>query len=587
MHLVRLIENEELMTLMLMKRSPIIILLTILILAPVSAQTGTQDLKREVTLYNPYKPSLAPFRKKSFLAYINDTSRVKPDFQYDITIKPFLPEYTISPIKAASLLPDPLPKLYKSYVNLGIGNYITPLAELSITNERSKRGAVGFYARHFSTNGKVKLQNEEKVFAGYMDNDASLFGRKFFRHSCLEGSIDYSQRTRYAYGYDTSIVVAYEHEKKDIRLGYNNLGADLSFASLTLDSTKFLYNFDANYDFFFSSSDLYQHNAGLQGTMSTLFKGFYAGSDIKLDFFIPSKTIYDELKYIVALSPFVKKSTSQWNFKAGLQVLLDKNMNSKPDFHLYPDVRFGFSVVPEYISFFAGLNGKLEVNEPKVIIDYNPFLINDGRLFKLANTDNSLIVTAGLNGNTGIGGNYLVSASYSMINNMLFFSNFIFPLIGEATENGNHFVPLYDDGELFNIHGEFNGKISDKITYSAAANFYKYTLTNFDHAWNKPDWDSKLELKYNLRDKIIAGLDVAVVGKRYLLTTKIDPLLNAIYGPFPEPVCVNFNLSAEYRYTKILSFWFKLDNISFNRYYEWAYYPAQRFIGLIGFTYSL
>src|SRR4030065_2153483 len=162
-----------------MKRTLIIILLIILILAPVSAQTGQQDLKREVTLYNPDKPSLAPARKRSFLPEMNDTTRIKPVFKYDITIKPFLPEYTISPIKAASLLPDPLPKLYKSYINLGIGNYITPLAELSITNERSKKGAIGFYARHFSTNGKVRLENDKNVFAGYMDKLVSYFRKQF------------------------------------------------------------------------------------------------------------------------------------------------------------------------------------------------------------------------------------------------------------------------------------------------------------------------------------------------------------------------------------------------------------------------
>ena len=565
-----------------MKRILIIKLLIILIVIPVSAQTGQQDLKREVTIYNPYKPSLAPARKRSFLPDMNDTSRVRPQFSYDIAIKPFMPEYTISPIKAASLLPDPLPRLYKSYVNLGIGNYITPFAELSITNERSKKGAVGLYARHFSTNGKVKLLNDEKAFAGYMDNDASLFGRKFFRYSYLEGSVDYSQKTRYAYGYDT-ILPVYEPDRKDIRLGYNNLSASISYASLTLDSAKFSYDFDANYDFFFSTIDMFQHNAGLNGTMATLFKGFYAGADLKLDFFVPSKTIYEKLKYIVSLSPFIKKSTSQWNFKAGFEMLLDQNLNDKADFHLYPDVRFGFSVVPEYVSFFAALNGKLEVNQPKSVIDYNPFLMNDGSLYTLNNTDHSLIVSAGLNGNTGIGGNYLVSASYSLIDSMLFFSNYYSTL---ETERGNYFIPLYDDGELLNIHGEITGLITEKVAYRVVSNFYNYTLSNYDHAWNKPAWDGQVGIKYNLRNKIIAGLDITALGKRNLMTTRIGPPVTEIV-PFEEPVHFNFNLSAEYRYTKILSFWLKLNNIAIKPYNEWAYYPGQRFIGMIGFTYSL
>jgi hypothetical protein len=137
-------------------RNLIIPVLIIFSLLPANAQVKKKEtgLKREVTLYNPYKPSLPESQKRSFLPDLNDTSKVRPDFRYDVKTTPFLPEYTISPIKAASLIPDPLPKLYKGYINLGIGNYLTPLAEVSITNERSKKGSIGFYGRHFSSNGK-------------------------------------------------------------------------------------------------------------------------------------------------------------------------------------------------------------------------------------------------------------------------------------------------------------------------------------------------------------------------------------------------------------------------------------------------
>jgi len=53
------------------------------------------------------------------------------------------------------------------------------------------------------------------------------------------------------------------------------------------------------------------------------------------------------------------------------------------------------------------------------------------------------------------------------------------------------------------------------------------------------------------------------------------------------PAHLNLNLSAEYRYSKILSFWTKLNNIANNRYYEWAYYQSQGFLFMLGFTYSL
>lgn len=570
----------------MMKRYIIIQLLTIVLISPLAAQANQQNLSREITLYNPYKPSLSIFKKRSFLPEINDTSRTRPDIKYDITIKPYSPEYSISPIKAASLVPDPLPKLYKSYLVMGLGNYITPLAELNISNERSKKGSAGFSVRHFSSNGKVKLDNSKRVFAGYMDNDASLFGKKFFRYNILEGSLDFSQKVRYAYGYDTAII-DYTADKKDIRLGYINTGASLSLGSLNLDSAKLSYDFDLDYHYFYNARYLDQHNIRFEGALSKSWKGFYAGSDMELDFTRLNDSLSGDMKYITSVSPYIKKNTSQWNFRLGLQMLLDKNMTDSPEFHIYPDVNFGFSIVPAYIGFFASLKGKLKKNSPACIIKDNPFIITDGSLFRLPNTDDALIFSTGLLGNNGIGGNYLISGSYSIINRMLFYSNFVYPDSVPDPMPGNLFIPMTDDAEVLNIHGEMNGQISDKLSYMVNADWYRYTLTENPYAWNKPDWDSRIGLKYNLRDKILAGVNITALGKRKLAASDYKASVFTGNTVFNEPVHVNINLSAEYRYTKILSFWMKLNNISFNRYYEWAYYPSQRFLCLLGFTYSL
>ncbi len=113
-------------------------------------------------------------------------------------------------------------------------------------------------------------------------------------------------------------------------------------------------------------------------------------------------------------------------------------------------------------------------------------------------------------------------------------------------------------------------------------------MNNEKFPWNRPSWDAVLKFKYNLRDKIIAGAGINTLGSRKLLVTKetLHPASNGSYI-VDLPAALSFNLSAEYRYTKILSFWVKLNNISFSKYYEWAYFPTQRFIFMAGFTYSL
>lgn len=576
------------------KRNSIITLLLIFFFLPINAQVKKQveGLKREVTLYNPYKPTLPEAKKRSFLPDMKDTSTVRPDFHYNVKTTAFLPEYTISPIKAASLLPDPLTKLYKSYVKIGAGNYYTPLAELSITNERSKKGAIGFYGRHFSTNGRIDLPNGKDVYAGYMDNDASLFGKRFFRKNLLEGSIDYSMKNRYAYGYNP-IIMDYSPPKKDIKLPYNNIGAKAIFSSVNLDSAEFTYDFRLSFNYFTASNNMFQRNIGFSGMMSKLYNGFYVGSGLDYDYYRVPDILFLIPKYIAAISPFIKKSSEQWSFKLGIQALLDRNLTETAKLHIYPDVNFSFNVVPEYINFFAAMSGKLERNEPLKVISENPFLLPDGRLFMLPNTSHDLILSTGLKGNTGIGGNYILSASYSLISNMLFYSNINRRDTVMAFNNGNYFTALTDDVELFNIHGEMSGKLSDKMSFKATANIYKYTPSGFDFAWNRPGWDGALGLKYNLRDKIIAGMDIGIQGKRKEIVNGdfIPPASgHAFTDPrviIDLPVQFNLSLNAEYRYSKILSFWTKLNQISNSRYYEWAFYPTHGFLFMLGFTYSL
>jgi|WetSurMetagenome_2_1015567.scaffolds.fasta_scaffold57379_2 hypothetical protein len=577
-----------------MKKAIFIILIASLSIIPLSAQKKQQEtvIKREVTLYNPYRPSLNDVLKKSFLPDLTDTATIKPVFRYDIQSRPFMPSYSISSIKPASLVPDPLPKLYKSYIKLGIGDYLAPLGEVSITNERSKTGAIGLNLRHFSTNGKVKLQNDRKVFAGYMDNDASLYGKKFFQSSILQGSVDFSQKVRYAYGYDT-IFRNYYPEKKDIKLNYINAGANIGLASSVNDSSQLQYDFNLKYNFFTSASDLYLHNIGIHGIAAKNYAGFYMGSAIDIDHYLFSDSLRTDPRFVFSISPFVKKKTSDWAIKLGLQFLVDRRVEGPAKLHLYPDVDFRFNIIPSYVSFFADLSGKMEQNSPSNVILQNPFLKSERGLYNIPNTDYALIFRGGLTGSTGIGGSYQLSASYSIVNDFLMFSNeiadiYYFPY--DTLRKGNYFKPLSDNAEVLNIHGEFNGKINENFSFTATGNYYRYTLDKNELAWNMPDWDARLGVKYNLVNKIFAGVELEALGSRIeLLSAETMFSGTPVYSKrmLKMPAHFNINLNAEYKYTRILSFWVKLNNISFDKYYEWANYPSMRFIGLIGFTYSL
>jgi len=78
----------------------------------------------------------------------------------------------------------------------------------------------------------------------------------------------------------------------------------------------------------------------------------------------------------------------------------------------------------------------------------------------------------------------------------------------------------------------------------------------------------------------VASTGLTLTGARY---ARVRADENTVKLPFNP----NLNLGVEYRYTPALSFWIRANNISYNRYYEWNYYPAMNYLLLAGFSYSL
>jgi hypothetical protein len=145
---------------------------------------------------------------------------------------------------------------------------------------------------------------------------------------------------------------------------------------------------------------------------------------------------------------------------------------------------------------------------------------------------------------------------------------------------GNYFVPVYSDGSLLRIHGEMKLPLNRQLTLSLEGNYYGYNLSGQEYAWHKPEWDGSVRADYNLRNKIIASADLTFTGDRY---ARIKAPGETIRLPFHP----NLNMGIEYRYTPDISFWIRCNNISYNRYFEWNYYPSRNFMLLGGISYSL
>jgi hypothetical protein len=563
-----------------MKAKTYITAAALLISVVAAGQTEEETIRRSVTLYNPYKPSLQEAVKRTLLPAAVDTTTVNVTFSYDFTPGSFVPEYAVSPIKSAQLSPEDLPALKKGYVSLGFGTYLSPFLEVSISNGRSRKGAVGLFTRTYGSAGKIELANDARVYGGFLDNQALLYGKKYFRRSRLDADLDFRQMSRFAYGYDPE-VTGYEPDKKDIRSLYYDLSGKLRYFTMEPDSGDLNWDATLRYNMFTRQGDGIQHNPGITVSAGTNMFGMYAGMDAEYDLYLFSGGIETKSRNLIALAPYITKGNEEWRFRFGLKVAGDFKENHDPllggDLKLYmffyPDVSFTFRVIPKFLRFTASIDGNLDNNQAHNTAYVNPWMLPGDTLYNLRSTDNQLRITAGVSGSMNVNATYALDVSYTLFKDMLMFMN-------DTIGYGNYFVPVYSDGNLLKVHGEIGLPVNPQVTLTLRGNYYGYDLSGQEYAWHKPGWDALMKADYNLRNKIIATAALSFTGDRYARVKYPQNIARLAWHP-------NLNMGIEYRYTPEISFWVRCNNISYNRYFEWNYYPSRNFMILGGLTYSL
>jgi len=528
-------------------------------------------IRKEVRVVQPYAPSLFDAFKINLLPSLKDTMKLSPDFNYKISPKPYSAEYSIRPIKAAKLLDDPLTELYGTYLKMGFGNYLTPLAELSINKKRSKEYSLGAYARHISSNYKVKLENDEKVFAGYGNDEFSLYGKRIWDNSILSGSAGMDNRSVYYYGYNT-ILVDTLLEKEAIKQNFLKVNARIRYRSSYVDSKHLNYNIQVKYNYFADKFNYTENNVFTSGEFSLLRENILFGTDFSYNYIDETGDLTARKSNIIGLSPWLKKKTTEWKLKAGVDAIFE-NIDNKTATHLYPDALLQIAIVDNLLNAYFGISGNLEVNNFQKIAWENPW-VKSG--VQVRNTNHKLNMYGGLNGNINSSLSYKLRASYKLVNDMYFYVN------DTLDDLGNQFYTEYDDVQLSTIYGEILAQPIDNLSLFISGNYYKYAMTDQNRPWHKPAWDLIVSTRYNLREKILVNADIIGSGKRYVKTYDSSGANELTLDGI-----VDINLGIEYRYTKILSAFLRFYNITSSRYQKWNQYPGQGFLVMGGITYSL
>jgi outer membrane receptor for ferrienterochelin and colicin len=184
---------------------------------------------------------------------------------------------------------------------------------------------------------------------------------------------------------------------------------------------------------------------------------------------------------------------------------------------------------------------------------------------------------------------YDVKVLYGRYNNMAYF----LADYNASTDNAfaNRYKVVYMNTNYLNVNAQVKYQYKEKINFVAKGNYYGYTITDTSNVkpWHKPNFDLTFSANYNLKSKIILKADVFVIGQQWaqqqLKTTVNNVTVTSLQAVQLKGI-TDINLGAEYRYTKMLSFFASFNNIGNFRYYRWDKYPTQRFNFMVGLSFT-
>jgi hypothetical protein len=516
-----------------------------------------------------FQPIIADAYKINDVPVVKDSIPPAPQLSYGINSKKVFTPFIVPQLKSAKMIGEPLTKLFNSLVKIGGGNYNTPYMEVFYNNLRSKDISFGAHLKHISSNATY----DGFGFGGLSDNEVRLYGKKFLRKHTLSGGFDYTRNVIHYYGYDTSL-----YNKADVigttKQRYSNILGNVTLQSHYTDSIHFNYLTTLKY---YNITDFYktsENNISASAAISGYYEKQLIHIPLSVDYYNNQSKIDSSHSVLVGLKPYIASSGNKWTARIGMGIAVEGNQNNKSRFLFYPNIDFNYNVLENIIIPYAGFSGGLKKNSLKSLTDENPFLIPSP---DLKNTNTKWEMYVGIKGSISKNVSYNTRAAFSKIQDMYFFVN------DDSKISNMGFNTAYNDATLLNVHGELQFQALEKIKVIAIGDYNKYTMKNEFKPWQKPLWQTTLTTNYNLKNKIITTVDIFLYGKRNARILKSDSLIS-VFSVKEMKAIADINIGLEYRYSKKLSGFIKLNNLGFMRYAIWNNYPSQKFNFLMGIT---
>ena len=514
----------------------------------------------EVKVVEGFKPAIPEASRLNENATFADTIKKDRIQIYEILDANLNSNYKTKPLAVAQVKDDKIPELYGTKIGVGFGSIFTTKASIVHNSKRSKTLSYGVIANHFAN--KYYLAKNSK-------NTMHLYAKKISSSYIFLTNLDYDRRT--ALYYDEKISL---EEDKFFRNRFAYIKLSLSAISKETSVQKLKHHTT----FFISDlNELSENQIHLSSNLSKTINGFPYSLTIEFNDYLwynnsNSKVENTDLK-IFSFSPATTFAEYGIDFDLAVDFYF---MSNDSPIGFFPKIKATKELVKDVLLIYGGFGHSEQRHTLKSLSDENPYihsfgtnqsvLVDSSFLQELKITDIQELYLA-IRNVLGKGEVFKGSIAYGIVQNFAHF-------IDIDHQNYNRFKIAYLDVNVKQLHANANysRKINEIISLNANANYFSWDMD----VYHKPNFTANLSAPINLRDKIKVAPSISYIGKRSVMDDSI----------FEIPAQTHANLGLYYSYSKQLSAYLQLNNLTNSKQDLWVGYREVGFNAVFGVNFS-
>ncbi|MFM7106326.1 MAG: hypothetical protein ACKOW8_12460, partial [Flavobacteriales bacterium] len=473
----------------------------------------------------------------------------------------------------------------------------------------SKMGEIGLKYQLYRSSG-LDLE-DNNIPDDFSDQHATVWGNYFLKNKTrLGGTINWNRNAYHFFGLDSEAYKTIEPDitKIDYDQRLNTIEIKSNLTTFERDTGNINFAVEAGYR---NTADIRggkENQIDVNGSIRKLrndaiFKIdgglIYNGFARTVPEVMPSLSFQDTLNddilnsatrqtsetVLINLRPSASVEFNNFRAHIGAAVYLDAG-KSRP-VRFYPIAEVSYNMFDGLLVPVIGISGQTVLQSYHGMFKQNPFV---APFVELQNLNERMNVYARIAGSLSASVSYRAGLSFKQTENIPLFINTYSPVNDLTKLWGNAFTPRYDNLSVINLFGECSFYSRKSWNAFVRGEFFKYKTDKELHAWQLPDIKVTSTVQYTWREKFIFSSEIHIWGSRNArsltpVSGDVKPNENGYYDFKLSPL-FDLGIKGEYRYNKRLSVWCQLGNSLGMRYRIWSGIPAQRFLAIIGASYS-